>query len=193
MSLARHRFDNGPRYLSAGDDRHRRLTPSYVLEPIKQLFGGVIGLDPCTEPDNPTGAQAFYAPPVDGLAMPWDASTVFVNLQCELPRLSEGGLDAIKAWIASVLDPRLIVIDTLAMVKTPRTKNDNAYDADYNAVLALRAFASEHHVAVVLVHHLRKADSDDAFDTVSGTLGLTGAPDTFRFALWLPKKPRFPL
>jgi hypothetical protein len=30
----------------------------------------------------------------------------------------------------------------------------------------------------VLVHHLRKAESDDAYDTVSGTLGLTGAPDT---------------
>jgi hypothetical protein len=98
--------------------------------------------------------------------------------QCELPRLSEGGLDAIKAWVGSAGDPRLVVIDTLAMVKAPRTKNDNAYDADYNAVLALRAFASEHHVAVVLVHHLRKADADDAFDTVSGTLGLTGAPDT---------------
>ena len=30
----------------------------------------------------------------------------------------------------------------------------------------------------MLVHHLRKADADDAFDTVCGTLGLTGAPDT---------------
>ena len=28
------------------------------------------------------------------------------------------------------------------------------------------------------VHHLRKADADDSFDTISGTLGLTGAPDT---------------
>jgi DNA-binding transcriptional ArsR family regulator len=45
-------------------------------------------------------------------------------------------------------------------------------------VQKLRTFAAEHRVAVVLVHHLRKADSDDAFDTVSGTLGLTGAPDT---------------
>jgi len=42
----------------------------------------------------------------------------------------------------------------------------------------LRAFAYQHGVAIVLVHHLRKMDADDAFDTVSGTLGLTGAPDT---------------
>jgi len=44
-------------------------------------------------------------------------------------------------------------------------------------VLELRKLANETGVAIVLVHHLRKADADDAFDTVSGTLGLTGAPD----------------
>ena len=43
-----------------------------------------------------------------------------------------------------------------------------------------RSYASlpDHGVAVLLVHHLRKADSDDAFDTVSGTLGLTGSVDS---------------
>ena len=60
------------------------------------------------------------------------------------------------------------------------TKNarSNNYDADYAAALELRTLASEAGIAIVLVHHLRKADADDAYDTVSGTLGLTGAPDT---------------
>jgi hypothetical protein len=54
------------------------LTPAYVLEPIRELLGG-IGLDPCTEPDNPTKADAFYCLPTDGCSMPWDAETVFCN------------------------------------------------------------------------------------------------------------------
>ena len=54
------------------------LTPSYILEPIRDALGG-IGLDPCTEPDNPTLAAQFYAPPQDGCALPWDAATVFCN------------------------------------------------------------------------------------------------------------------
>jgi hypothetical protein len=33
-------------------------------------------------------------------------------------------------------------------------------------------------IAIVVLHHDRKSDADDAFDTVSGTLGLTGAADT---------------
>lgn len=54
------------------------LTPSYVVEPIRALLGG-IELDPCTEPDNPTRATRFYTPPQDGATLPWDARTVFCN------------------------------------------------------------------------------------------------------------------
>jgi len=55
------------------------LTPGYVLEPIRALLGGRIGLDPCTDPDNPTGADVFYCPPQDGVALPWDFPSVFCN------------------------------------------------------------------------------------------------------------------
>ena len=41
----------------------------------------------------------------------------------------------------------------------------------------MRRLAAELKLAVVVVHHLRKMDSDDPFDTVSGTLGLTGSAD----------------
>jgi hypothetical protein len=96
----------------------------------------------------------------------------------ELPRLAQGGLDFIRQWIRRADRPRLVVIDTLAMVRMPNRKDQSTYDADYAAVKDLRALAYEHNVAIVLVHHLRKAEADDAFDTISGTLGLTGAPDT---------------
>jgi hypothetical protein len=33
-------------------------------------------------------------------------------------------------------------------------------------------------LAIVISHHNRKMDAEDHFDTVSGTLGLTGAADT---------------
>lgn len=75
------RFSNGNalRYWDDAHPRQRFLTPGYVLEPVRQALGGVIGLDPCTEPDNPTGAVDFYCPPVDGAAQSWSAPAVFVN------------------------------------------------------------------------------------------------------------------
>jgi hypothetical protein len=110
-----------------------------------------------------------------GIAQNWPARLEF---QCEMPRLAEGGLAFIRNWIASKPHPRLVIIDTLAMVRAPKKRDDTNYADDYAAALELRALANETGVAIVLVHHLRKADSDDAFDTVSGTLGLTGAPDS---------------
>jgi AAA domain-containing protein/DNA primase RepB-like protein len=97
---------------------------------------------------------------------------------CEMPRLTEGGLDFIRSWLDGAERPRLVIVDTLAMVRMPNKKELTAYDADYQAVLDLRTLAHERNVAIVLVHHLRKAEADDAYDTISGTLGLTGAPDT---------------
>jgi hypothetical protein len=78
MSIASYRFDNAKRRRPESHARQAMLTPSYVLEPIREMLGG-IGLDPCTEPDNPTKAKRFYAPPDDGAAMPWGRSSVFCN------------------------------------------------------------------------------------------------------------------
>jgi AAA domain len=110
-----------------------------------------------------------------GITQEWPARLFF---RCEMPRLAEGGLNQIKEWIKAANHPRLVIIDTLAMVRTPKKRDESSYDADYAAVKELRTLANEHGVAIVLVHHLRKQEADDAFDTVSGTLGLTGAPDT---------------
>jgi hypothetical protein len=78
MGIAEHRFDNAKRRRPDHHARQAMLTPTYVLEPIRALLGG-IGLDPCTEPDNPTGAGKFYHLPDDGCALPWDAKSVFCN------------------------------------------------------------------------------------------------------------------
>ena len=95
-----------------------------------------------------------------------------------MARLTEGGLDYIKSWIEGAERPRLVIIDTLAVVRPPNRKEHGTYDADYAAVKELRDLALKYGVAIILVHHLRKAEADDPFDTISGTLGLTGAPDS---------------
>ncbi|WP_035294554.1 DNA N-6-adenine-methyltransferase [Brevundimonas bacteroides] len=75
---ASHRFDNAKRRRSDDHPRQALATPAYVLEPVRRLLGG-IGLDPCTDPDNPTGADRFYCLPQDGASLPWDAPSIFVN------------------------------------------------------------------------------------------------------------------
>jgi hypothetical protein len=77
-----------------------------------------------------------------------------------------------------VADPVLIVIDTLEKFRPPQNGKAAAYSADYEAVAGLQKIASKYRIAIVINHHVRKMEADDPFDTVSGTVGLTGAADT---------------
>jgi hypothetical protein len=110
-----------------------------------------------------------------GITADWPARLFYYT---EMPRLAEGGLDRLRDWIKSVPHPRLIIIDTLAMVRAMKQRDESNYASDYASVLELRQMAAEFGIAIVVVHHLRKAIADDPFDTISGTLGLTGAPDS---------------
>ena len=76
--IASHRFDNEKRRRPDEHARQAMLTPAYALEPIREVLGG-IGLDPCTEPNNPTGAAQFYCLPQDGCVLPWDADSIYCN------------------------------------------------------------------------------------------------------------------
>jgi hypothetical protein len=78
VSIASHHFSNELRRRPEGHPNHRRLTPPEILEPVRRLLGG-IELDPCTEPNNPTGADRFYYPPQDGCALSWSARSIWVN------------------------------------------------------------------------------------------------------------------
>ena len=96
----------------------------------------------------------------------------------EMPRLDAGGIDAIRKWIQEADLPRLVIVDVFARVRPDKKATETQYDADYRAVSCLHALASETGVAIVIVTHVRKLEADDPLDTVSGTLGFTGAADT---------------
>jgi len=91
--------------------------------------------------------------------------------------LDEGAIEAMDTWIARAANPVLIVVDVLAKVRTQSRGTDQAYEADYHALSGMQTLASARGIAILIVHHTRKADADDPFDTVSGTRGLTGAAD----------------
>ena len=92
-------------------------------------------------------------------------------------RLNEGGVDDLAEWLDEHSEARLIVIDTFAAVRA--LSKDYGYNEDYSALAGLQRFAGERGIAVLVVHHLRKAGADDFGDEISGTLGLTAAVDGY--------------
>jgi len=112
-----------------------------------------------------------------GLLLGGGQATPTLALGTKWDRLDEGGLDRLDLWLSANPGARLVVIDTLAKVRTPRARNDVLYDSDYEVVGALKRLAETHSVAILLVHHLRKQQTSDPVDALSGTLGLSGAAD----------------
>jgi hypothetical protein len=99
-----------------------------------------------------------------------------LELATRWPRLGDGGLEALEAWLISHPDARLVVIDTLAKFRNGGTSR-NVYKEDYEAVEPLVGLTAHHNVAVLIIHHLRKLAAEDPLDQVSGSMGLTGGAD----------------
>lgn len=66
-----HRFNNELRYRESDHPGQWHLTPAHVLAHVIQDLGGSIDLDPCTFPDNPTGAGIWYTAADQGEFAPW--------------------------------------------------------------------------------------------------------------------------
>jgi hypothetical protein len=101
-----------------------------------------------------------------------------LDLLLNLPRLGEGGLEALERWLNDHPNARLIIIDTLVCVRSRQRGKGDLYTDDYDALAALKRLADRFAVAIVVVHHTRKMSAEDRQDMVSGTNGLAGAADT---------------
>lgn len=73
----------------------------------------------------------------------------------------------------------LIVIDTLGRIMPLPQQGETTYQRDYRVAVALKRITDERTgLTIIVIHHTRKAFSDDFIDTISGTHGLAGAADT---------------
>ncbi len=90
-----------------------------------------------------------------------------------------GLMDQLDRYITDFPGTGLIVIDTLQRVRGSSFGKDGSYSTDYRELGLLKAFADEHGIALVMVHHLRKqADDTDPFNRLSGTAAISGAADS---------------
>ena len=69
------------------------------------------------------------------------------------------------------------MIDTLQKIRDI-IPDSNSYASDYRDLSSLKNLAESHHIAILLIHHLRKMKDDDPMNMISGTTGLSGAADS---------------
>ena len=94
-------------------------------------------------------------------------------------RADQGGVEEIDRWCDENPTARLVVIDVLARFRAPANNRASAYAEDYAALAQLQELAIKRAIAVLVIHHTRKGESEDPVEEISGTLGLSGCADAF--------------
>ena len=103
-------------------------------------------------------------------------STPDLHLATESKGIDNGFEEQIKEFYEKYPDTKLIIIDVLQRVRELGGK-DYSYASDYEIISKLKKLVDGTGIALLIVHHTRKQQSDDIFDMISGTNGLMGAAD----------------
>ena len=91
--------------------------------------------------------------------------------------LKHGLEQQIEQFLMEHPTAKLVVIDTLQRVRSAGSDN-NLYANDYQDIGILKQLADRRHIAILLIHHLRKLHDDDPMNMISGSTGLSGAADS---------------
>lgn len=90
------------------------------------------------------------------------------------------GVKMLEAYIVEKPHVRYVCIDSLSRFRVVPDVRTPAFQADYEAISLLQEMCKRHPgVCVDVVHHTRKAKSEDPIDDISGTYGLTAAADSY--------------
>ena len=102
--------------------------------------------------------------------------------------LSEGLEKDISDYIYSYPKTKLIIIDTLQMIRSAADRSGSMYANDYAEIEVFKKIFAEKGVSTMVVHHLRKKkDGDDPINEVLGSTGIVGAVDSV-YVLRKPKR-----
>lgn len=108
-----------------------------------------------------------------------------LTMEDKVENMDRGFIQNLRHTLEQDPHLRLVAIDTLSMVRPSKKGNEGVYDYDRRSIDAFTQLCGDFpQVTIVIVHHSRKAESDDPHDMASGSLGLTGAADGMFFIGW---------
>lgn len=101
-----------------------------------------------------------------------------LDLTIRWPKIDEGCIEYLEKYLDEHPDTRLIIIDIFKRIAKAKKGKGSTYEEDYESIQPIQELATRRRVAVIVVHHNRKAGAEDPIDMVSGTFGLTGGVDS---------------
>lgn len=105
-----------------------------------------------------------------------DGETGNITFATEAEIIGNGFEQQIIGYMKKNPETRLIIVDTLVKVRNIACYG-SAYSNDYACMTVFKHLAERFDIAVLLVHHTRKQESQDIMEMISGTNGIMGCAD----------------
>ncbi len=103
-----------------------------------------------------------------------EADRVWIATEAEL--LGSGFEQQLGNFLTAHPGVGFVIIDTLQRIRQMKSEK-YSYSGDYEVMTALKSIADRFNITILVVHHTRKEESEDAFNMISGTNGLMGCAD----------------
>ena len=123
--------------------------------------------------DTPKRLQKRLKAVLQGCGYP---ENLFIDMSFK--SIKDGGIEQLNSWLKQHKEVGFVIIDTYVKIKGQRDNSGDLYLGDYKEIVKIKEVADRHNIGILLIHHTRKEVSEDVFDTVLGTTGITGAADT---------------
>ena len=128
--------------------------------------------------DSERRAQRRLKGCASALRIPHDEFIDKLHFSPTSKRIDTGLIEELRDWMKAHPDTGLIVIDMFKKVAGAEDNRKSLYSQQAEVGDALTKFSHEWpELSILVVHHSRKAESEDPFDLVSGTTGLSGSYD----------------
>lgn len=152
----------------------------FAVGGLKSFRGDVLYID---LEQGPRASQQRFNEILAGGTIPSGVTIVY-----KWPLLGEGFVAALERDLRENRSIRLVIIDTLARVwSTANTKQrGNAYHQEYEALSRIKSIADQFGVCILALHHESKVENPDKLYRASGTIAMTGVPDT----IWILSRKR---
>ena len=105
-----------------------------------------------------------------------DGETGNITFATEAELIGNGFEKQIHNYMRHNPKTKLIIIDTLIKVRDIGWSS-SVYADDYACMTVFKHLAEQYDIAIVLVHHTRKQESQDIMEMISGTNGIMGCAD----------------
>ena len=108
-----------------------------------------------------------------------DEALAGIQLHFDWPRGREGA-DMLDRYLHKNPEIHYVAVDSLTRFRVVPDARMPPFMADYEAMSDIHAVSKNHPGRCIdVIHHTRKARSEDAIDEISGTYGLTAACDSY--------------